>query len=486
MVFNVENLFDIDGEALFDDYRQEKEPGDIPYSPAMLAGKLSFIADTLAAVDSGRGPDIVLFQELERDRTPGPRIGDPVEFLFKLSDRTLAEMLTPPVDRKTADLPAVAFLLKALAERGIDYPWLAMPPIDIDDDAKAHINVVLSRFPIRETLVLPTTNAREVLVTRLDVDGHPFTVINNHWKSGASRPETETARVANAETVRRALEGIFEKDPSADVVVGGDLNSYYNQILLFPGMGVTGINSVLGSQGDELAVAEGRKDLYNLWFELPIAERYSETWRDMKGTLMHIIVTPGLYDDRGVRYLDGSFERVLLPGRNIDAWGRTLDFTLANGERGGSDHLPLLARFETVDGDGSNIMIPVNPGREEDQPSRVMLVDYDPAHGGPAPKPAEMLEGLDETALRKHLDEFFTVDAEWISWNPPTIRVAGREWEFYSPRDTVWARLGETATGDNVRFLAELGLWDGEFQWVVRDPEWLEVVGRRGLEPRTN
>lgn len=487
LAFNVENLFDVDGEALFDDYRMapEAEADAVPYSPALLRQKLAFVGDTLAAIDGGRGPDIVLFQELERDRTPESTIDSVESFLRQYEETTVREMLSEPFSDEVSGLPAVAFLLKELADRGMSYPYVATPEErPLSEDTKAHINAVFSRFPIREVITYPTLNAREVLSVEVEVDGHPFILINNHWKSGASRVETETTRIANARTTRRALEAVLAADPAADVVVGGDLNSYYNQILLFPEMGVTGINSVLGSQGDEEAVAEGRLDLYNLWFELPIAERYTETWRDRLGTLMHLIITPGLYDDRGVRYVDGSFARVLLPGRNIDEWGRPIRFRFAGGGRGGSDHLPVLARFETVGGDGSEILELDDPGTPENQPSRVMMLDYEWGPGAPEAAPAGELLSLPRGEWAARLGDLFLVEGKWSSWKPPAVESGGEVVEFYSPRDTVWARLNETKTGDAVRFRAELGFWDGEYQWIVRDPTWL--VGRRGLEPRTN
>lgn len=486
LVFNVENLFDIDGIAMFDDYQMEPgDPNKTPYSPTLLRKKLDFIVTTLLAVDEGKGPDIVLFQEFERDRTPRSSIRDPLEFLEKWKRDTLDSMLANPNDWVTG-LPTHAFLLKALADSGLVYPYMALAEEDrLNEESKAHINAVFSRFPVVDIGTFPTQDAREVVVVELDVEGRSFTVINNHWKSGASRPDTEPSRVMNARTVRKVLDQILEEDPRADVMVGGDLNSYYNQSLLFPGMRETGINTILRSQGDELAVARGERDMYNLWFELPISQRFSEVWRDMKGTLMHIIIAPGLYDDRGIRYIDNSFERILIPEINLDEWGRPIRFRFEGGGMGGSDHLPILARFETVNGDGSKIMELSDPGREEEQPDRILMVDYNIEAGGPMPKPFDSLLGLNSEQLDQLVGEFFEVKGEWTSWNPPTVSSGDLQWEFYSPSDTVWSRMGDVSLGDPVHFYAEFGKWSGEYQWIVRDPSWL-MVGRRGLEPRTN
>ena len=69
-------------------------------------------------------------------------------------------------------------------------------------------------------------------------------------------------------------------------------------------MKTTGLNDVLRSQGNELAVRGPQRDLYNLWFELPAPERGSDTYRGEWGTLMHLIISRGLYDFRGVQYVD--------------------------------------------------------------------------------------------------------------------------------------------------------------------------------------
>jgi rRNA maturation protein Rpf1 len=65
MVYNVENLHDADGVAAFEDYKAER------YKPAHVLTKLNGITKILAQFEGGRGPDVVLFQELEVDATPG-------------------------------------------------------------------------------------------------------------------------------------------------------------------------------------------------------------------------------------------------------------------------------------------------------------------------------------------------------------------------------------------------------------------------------
>lgn len=487
LVYNVENLFDIDGVSLFDDYGPDGRGDDgIGYSADLLGVKLDFVAETLGFVNEGKGPEVVLFQEFERDQTPDSSVGDLRAFLDEYEGIPLEEMLSRPADPGIRGLPSYAFLVKALDDRGLEYPYVAVTTSPGNpSDLPAHVNVVFSQFPITAAASYPTESAREVQVVVLDVEGYPFVVINNHWKSGASRPETEKARLLNAGTVRRVLDEILAANPAADVLIGGDLNSYYDQAAVFPEMERTGVNSVLGSQGDEEAVARGEKDLYNLWFELPVEDRYTEVWRDWKGTLMQMLVTPGLYDDAGIRYQDGSFEVLIIPGHNVDEWGRPVRFEFAGGGRGGSDHLPILARFETVEGDGSKILELENPGRDEDQPGEILFFDYDlNKQAGPEPLPLHELLKVPMKDWFTFEGKLFAVQGRFVSSDPPVLRTGKHNLEVYGSNPDVKPILKKIKKGQKLSFLAELGTWNGKYQWVVRDPSWL--VGRRELEPHAN
>ena len=61
LVYNVENLTAADGHTLSEDY------GPARYSRDHLLTKMNNIARVVAQFDEGRGPDIILFQEIERD-----------------------------------------------------------------------------------------------------------------------------------------------------------------------------------------------------------------------------------------------------------------------------------------------------------------------------------------------------------------------------------------------------------------------------------
>ena len=63
--------------------------------------------------------------------------------------------------------------------------------------------------------------ARPILETTLSVGGVPFTLFNNHWKSGASSKDMETHRLQNAQTLRNRIDELTKRNPFADFLVGG-------------------------------------------------------------------------------------------------------------------------------------------------------------------------------------------------------------------------------------------------------------------------
>ena len=45
------------------------------------------------------------------------------------------------------------------------------------------------------------------------------------------------------------------------------------------------------------------RSLYNLWHELKAEERGSGAWKGKWGTLMHLLLPVGLYDEKGIAYM---------------------------------------------------------------------------------------------------------------------------------------------------------------------------------------
>lgn len=470
VVYNVENLMDADGVAVYDDYQADK------YTPAHLITKLTNISKVLSKVDKGAGPDVILFNEIEADQTPATTVTDSAKWLEKYDKQPFAQLLAQsPLPAELAGVPSEIWLQKALYDSG-----LRGYNVVNGDDKSGSIAikcVIFSRFPVKRVRLNPTQSARPIVEAELDVDGYPLYVFNNHWKSGAGDPGTETLRVQNAGVLRKRVDEILAGDPNADILIGGDLNSQYNQKIRYREMRKTGINDVLGSQGNELAIRGKDRDLYNLWFELPSDARGSDIFKGEWGTLVHILISRGLYDQRGVQYEDNSFAVMKIPGLNADTLGlpnRWKGFPSPGS--GFSDHFPIYARFKTVDDNRTDRwMTTVKPSTDES--TSVVKVDYAAVDlFKTALKPSELPAGAD---IRDgtYSGKIFYISAKSYTNDKGHVKVKvnGLEYDVFSHekeiRDALRAKARE---GETLKFYGELGTFKGAWQFVVQGKEWVK------------
>ncbi len=474
LTYNVENLFDADGVAAFEEYQPSR------YMRAHLLTKLRNITDVVAQFEGGRGPDIILFQEFEADQTPSRLAPNYARILQRYASLRLEEMLGGKFDRAIADLPAEALLAKAFAERGLTgYEIVVGENVQAGAGGQrrlAQTCVVFTRFPIKAVRSHPTRDARAILEVQVDVDGARLYLLNNHWKSGAGDPQTEQTRVENARTLRTRLNEILAADRQADVIVAGDFNSHYNQKQRYPEMSVTGINDVLGSQGNELAIRGEQRDLYNLWFEVPPAERGSDTFRGEWGTLMQMLVTRGLYDYRGVQYVDNSFGAAKMPGLNLDASGLPKRWSFDGPAGAGfSDHFPIYAKFTTVPDDRSDRWLPLRQASTGELPPLKQRIDYARIElEKVALRAAELPTG---ESLRKpeNLGRIVRVEGRVAPGKRLAVEFLGEVYDVWSfdakLRDTLRANH---RAGDPIRFYGELGQHRERWQFVVQDESWVK------------
>lgn len=312
--YNVENLFDLHRDRTeYDDYAPH---GPSEWNRASLYAKLDNIARVLKDLDA----DVVCLQEIESAK-------------------------------------AMALLRERLRGKGMGYAHAAIA----DDRPSAVKCAVLSRFPIIEAteIAVGRGHDRNILKASLDIDGTPLILYVNHWKS-KSGPESRRLRYARA-----LAEDIDRLKHGAEFVVAGDFNANYNEYQTFRNVhrlndtgGVTGINHVLGTLDngrmvDEAALTRGGngRRLYNLWLELPAFRRWSVTFQGRKETPDAILLPASLYDDTGVNYVDNSFEvfapPYLLKKNRIYRWQREDNGRGRHLGRGFSDHLPVVAEFDT-------------------------------------------------------------------------------------------------------------------------------------------
>ena len=481
VTYNVENLFDADGVAAFDDYKETGKPD--AYSPGHVLEKLRSISNVLRTFNGGEGPEVIVVNEIEIDFTPDSATKDLPAFLEKSRGDKLERMLEDESNDAVRGLPSEALLLKHLEETGLrgyhvavgaDAPDLAALQSNPGGGrVKAQKNAIFSKFPITSVRSHSTANARDILEATLDVDGKPFTIFVNHWKSGAGDAESEVSRREIATTLRKRIDEILATDPSADLLLAGDFNSHHNQSLVFPEVAPSGLNDILGSRGDEAATSAAREfSLYNLWYELPPDERGSDHYRGFWGTLMQKILTPGLYDYNGIQYVDGSFSRVVLPGVNAMAPLNLPKRWTNAGLRGGgaSDHFPIAARFRTVeDGDKTTRLSPKNPGTDKDDSAEKLRIPYETF----GKQDARLFGPQHARDPGQNSGEIFLVRARVVSRNPILVEAAGQTYEVFAHERGLRKQIEKWESGDPVEFLGQLGMHRGRMQFVVFDERWI-------------
>jgi hypothetical protein len=475
VVYNVENLHDLDGIAAYDDFQGSA------WTSRHLRVKLENLVSVLARIEPAGGPALIAFNEIETDHSPDTSVpgGDYTAWLAAVAGERAADWLSEPVlPAALAGLPAEAWLLKACADRGLGPYSVAVASAGTTGDEPSAIrNVLFSRFPISAIRTHPLLQARAMLEVELDVRGTPLTVLVNHWKAGASDPAAEAIRRENARVLRARLDELLARDPQADIIVTGDLNSHYNQRQRHRALRPTAINDLLGSQGNELALRGPERVLYNLWFELPSDQRGSDIYRGEWGTLMHLLLTRGLYDQNGIQYVDGSFAVMKFPGLNANALGLPLRWSRGATPGGFSDHFPLRARFRPLaTKDRDQWLALEQPSLSSQGGERVVPVDSAPVDlfrealvFNSMPAGTELRGGAYTGRIF-----FIEADSRIDARGRVFVTLDGLDYEVYSHQKNLREKLrARTRAEGRLGFYGELGPFRDRWQFLLYGPEWL-------------
>jgi len=252
---------------------------------------------------------------------------------------------------------ALIALLRKLKNFGVDYPYLEIA----DSKATPVKCAVLSKFPITEKEEIQIYNkiTRNILKITLDIEGNRLILFINHWKS---KRGPESMRIAYAKKLKNEI-GKLKED--VDFILIGDFNSNYNEYKTFQNSdrlndtdGITGINHILRTIKDSQMINEKmltKQDandyLYNLWLEVSKKRRWSYNFFGKKGSPDNIIISKGLYDNKGISYSDNSFNKFqanyLFKRKAVYRWQRAKRGKGRHLGKGYSDHLPIFAYFST-------------------------------------------------------------------------------------------------------------------------------------------
>ncbi|HUV51131.1 MAG TPA: endonuclease/exonuclease/phosphatase family protein [Anaerolineae bacterium] len=252
---------------------------------------------------------------------------------------------------------SLIYLRSRLMDLGVDYPYLAIA----DLKATTVKCAVISKFPVvkKEEIIVDNKFARNILKVTLDVEGNHLILYVNHWKS---KQDPESSRIVYAKALKEELDKL---EDNVDFILTGDFNSNYNEYKTFRNSaklndtgGISGINHILRTNMDSVLVDEkilleqtDNEYLYNLWLEIDKKRCWSYNFFGDKNSPDSIIVSKGLYDEKGISYIDNSFDKFdpdyLFKGKAIYQWQRAKKGRGRHLGKGYSDHLPVFACFST-------------------------------------------------------------------------------------------------------------------------------------------
>jgi predicted extracellular nuclease len=190
--YNVENLWDPANDPAGrgdDDFTPE---GTMRWTAERMERKLDAIARAVRSIDGMRGPDLIGMCEME--------------------NRRVLDLLV------TDYLPGGEYEVvhaESPDERGIDVAILYRRGVMRLDRMTMH------RIDLGEG----NRPTRDIMEARFSKDGRSFTVLVNHWPSRSGGEEASAPRRERAaEAAARVIDSITTLDPTADIILMGDLN----------------------------------------------------------------------------------------------------------------------------------------------------------------------------------------------------------------------------------------------------------------------
>ena len=292
--WNVENLFDDTN-----DFKNHDPLEDwFAANPRALAYKLDLLAESLLAMNGGRGPDLLALVEVENRRA--------VELL---RDRLHREL---PPELHYHDLAHHDLITGRRIEPAI-----------------------LSRLPINHARTR-TFGQRRIIQAVVEVEGDELAIIASHWTSRITDQEG-TKRFDYGRACLEAVQALRRANLATDVLVVGDFNDHPEYRSLTEGL----------RAGRSPSAIDAPVDRFRLWNLMTLIKPgtagtywYGGGWE----ILDHIVVSPGLVDQKGWRVLPET----LTLGDNSQRQPQRFGGPGQRERRGPSDHLPVSVRITRV------------------------------------------------------------------------------------------------------------------------------------------
>jgi len=337
MSYNVQNLFDdIDNGTEYSEY----DPGTGNWDRELFLEKVNRISMAVKKAVPG-GPDIVALQEIENIHT--------IEVLCRSG------------------------------LKGMGYNYSVLVPTN----GSAINTAILSRIAVRKVNAysLPEFKGmplRKIIEVEFLYKGNAVFLFNNHWKSKlGGEYETESARREAAACLISRLGDLYSAYPRADVIVLGDFNENIDEYIQTGGSYQTALYTLQPIGGDPVDLESNVPEDYKESSLFLSAEYFSaeddfmyepgscmvfyEPWYDHttgKGSYVyknkwqtpdHILLSPGLFDNRGFHYVKDSFTVMDASFLTDPSTGYPAPWNSYKQDHGYSDHLPVLIKIACED-----------------------------------------------------------------------------------------------------------------------------------------
>jgi endonuclease/exonuclease/phosphatase family metal-dependent hydrolase len=335
MSYNVQEFFDdVDNGTEFDEY----DPGTGKWNTHLFKKRVDNILRVIRSSVPG-GPDIIALQEVENMNTLGT--------LFHSGLRDMG------------------------------YTCIVMAP----EQGSAMNTGIISRIPVRYVRAYSLNMyegrpLRKIIEGEFHYKGEVLYLFNNHWKSKrGSALETEESRKEAASILIARINELTARDPYADIVVCGDFNENVNefneigeayQTALVPSTRMDMIPYYDSSiflalepwefqkvpiefkeipcefHSPEIPLEKKPCLLFEPWYQYHEGEAGSYVFHQQWQTPDHILLSYGLFHEKGFVYKEQSFIVMNKPFLLDPLTSYPLTWDHARKKQGYSDHLPLL------------------------------------------------------------------------------------------------------------------------------------------------
>jgi endonuclease/exonuclease/phosphatase family metal-dependent hydrolase len=317
--WNTENFFDNkvngwndDTDRRFDRWFAEE--------PAAFEQKVKNLTEVLAALNDGKGPDILALAEIEVESTAA---------------QTLMESLNKAIVPGT---PPYRHILMKNPHGGRNIA-----------------TAILTRLPVVADRTRLLGKRLRILEGHVEVEGRELIVLATHWSSRVS-DKTGDRRAKYADQIYGRFRAAYTRNPDVSLLICGDFNDNPDD---------PSVTEHLHAKDDRERVLAGEDPplLYNvfapLWAEKKGGKDVGTHFYRGKGAIFdQIVVSPGMIDGKGAWQCQTDTARivkhpdhfVVTRGPNK---GHPRKFGSASDEvplakRGASDHLPVTVRLRLI------------------------------------------------------------------------------------------------------------------------------------------